>query len=634
MTTVLVQRRLSCGVELHGAGGHARVWAPACGSIDFIVERGSERLVHPLASEDGGFFSGVVPCSAGDRYWFRLDGERLRPDPCSRFQPEGPHGPSQIVDPASFTWTDGAWPGIGRAGQVIYEMHVGTFTREATWASAARQLPELARIGITVVEMMPVADFPGSFGWGYDGVNLYAPTRLYGRPDNLRSFVDAAHSHGLAVILDVVYNHLGPDGNYLAEFSPQYFTDKYENDWGQAPNFEGPRPAREYFIENAGYWIDEYHFDGLRLDATQDIHDASDEHVLRSIAARARQSAGGRSVYVVAENECQDTRLVRPPSAGGYGIDALWNDDFHHAAHVALTGRREAYCTDYRGSAQELVSATKHGFLYQGQWYSWQRKRRGSPGFDLPRSAFIAFLQNHDQVANSAFGRRLHELASPGRYRAMTALLLLGPATPLVFQGQEFNATTPFLYFADVRDDLREAVARGRREFLSQFPALTDPEVIARLPPPADESTYRASQLDLSEREKHGAAYLLHSDLLRIRREDAVIGRERTRVDGAVIGPHAFVVRFFGEQEDRLLLVNLGADLEYTPAPEPLIAPPAGCRWRLGWSSEAVEYGGRGTPPIQPHGELRATGAAALLFAPELLPAEADDDRRGPDSLD
>jgi maltooligosyltrehalose trehalohydrolase len=600
--------------------------------VDVVLERGA-REPYPLEREPDGYFSGIVPAQPGDRYWFRLNGERLRPDPCSRFQPDGPHGPSQVVDARQFQWTDRSWKGIGSIGHVIYEMHVGTFTPEGTWRAAAGELEELAGLGITVIEMMPVADFVGRFGWGYDGVNLYAPTRLYGSPEDLRAFVERAHALGIGVILDVVYNHFGPDGNYLGEFSPDYFTEKYTNEWGRAINFEGPPAVRQFFTDNAAYWTEEFHFDGLRLDATQDVKDASDEHILKSITECARAAAPGRRVYVIAENEPQNTALVRPDADGGYGLDALWNDDFHHTATVALTGRREAYYSDYRGSVQELISSAKYGFLYQGQWYRWQKQRRGTPGLDLPPHRFVAFLQNHDQIANSAFGRRVHEVASPGRHRALTALLLLGPATPLLFQGQEFNASSPFLYFADVPEQLRTPVADGRRQFLAQFPTLADPEVVAAFADPSDEATYRRSMLDLSERASHATAFALHRDLLRLRHSDPVIAREGTRVDGATIAMDAGVLRYFGASGDRLLVINLGSDLDQSPAPEPLLAPPAGGRWRLTWSSESVRYGGRGTPPIQPHQQWHVPGECALLFASEEGPID-DDDVSGPDADD
>jgi maltooligosyltrehalose trehalohydrolase len=516
-------------------------------------------------------------------------------------------------------------------GQVLYELHVGTFTPEGTWASAADQIEELAALGVTVIEMMPVADFAGSFGWGYDGVNLYAPTRLYGTPDDLRTFVDRAHAAGLGVILDVVYNHLGPDGNYLAEFSQDYFTGRYTNDWGQSLNFEGPDPVRAFFVENAGYWVDEFHFDGLRLDATQDMHDASPEHVLAAISRRAREAGGGRSIFLVAENEPQDTRIVRPVAAGGFGMDAAWNDDYHHTASVALTGRREAYYTDYTGSPQEFISCAKYGYLYQGQWYEWQKQRRGTPALDLTGTSFIAFLENHDQVANTPFGRRLSQVAPPGRYRALTALTLLGPATPLLFQGQEFGSSRPFLFFADHREELREPIRAGRREFLAQFPSLTDPEVQSSLPLPDDDETFRACKLDLSERQRHAEIYALHKDLLEIRRTDDVIASAaRRRVDGAVIGPEAFAIRFDGAGNDRLLIINLGIDLSPSPVPEPLLAPPRGARWSSRWSSEAARYGGSGRAPLEMDGPWKIPGHSAVLLCPVPEPPDGprgDDDR-------
>jgi maltooligosyltrehalose trehalohydrolase len=621
MAVAIHERRLQVGVELQRRGGvHARVWAPARREVALVKDGETDGV--RLDPEGDGFFSGAAGLAAGDRYWFRLDGELLRPDPASRFQPEGPHGPSQVVDPDAFTWTDHGWGGVERHGQVLYEMHVGTFTPTGTWAAAAEELEELARLGITVIEMMPVNDFAGRFGWGYDGVNLYAPTRLYGTPDDLRRFVDRAHALGLGVILDVVYNHLGPDGNYLADFSPDYFTTRYRNDWGQAINFEGPAPAREYFVANAGYWIEEFHVDGLRVDATQDMHDASDEHVLAAIARRARQAGAPRRIFLVGENEPQETRLVRPPADGGYGFDALWNDDYHHTAVVALTGRREAYYLDYTGSPQELISCAKYGFLYQGQWYSWQKQRRGTAALDLPHAACVTFLENHDQVANSAFGRRLHQSASPARYRALTALTLLGPGTPMLFQGQEFASSKPFLYFADHRPELREPIRKGRAAFLAQFSSMQDPEVREALPEPGDEDTFRRCTLDRAERTAHAEAYALHRDLLALRHGDATLTRPG-RVDGALVALEAFVVRLFGGDGDRLLLVNLGRDLDLRPAPEPLLAPPPGQRWRLAWSSESVQYGGSGTPAIRPDAEWHIPGETALLLRP-LPHGEAD----------
>jgi maltooligosyltrehalose trehalohydrolase len=614
-------RRLPIGAEVTPEGVHFRVWVPKCRRVEVVHDGGSVEL----ENESDGYFSGLAKgIGVGALYRYRLDGDESFPDPASRFQPEGPHGPSRVVDPSAFAWTDQAWRGVGREGQVIYEMHVGTFTREGTWKAAARELPELARLGITVIEMMPIAEFPGRFGWGYDGVDLFAPSHLYGEPDDLRRFVDRAHAAGLGVILDVVYNHFGPDGNYLRQFADTWFTDRYENDWGDAINFDGEDagPVRDFFVANAGYWIDEFHFDGLRLDATQDIHDDSDAPILATIGRRVREAARGRATLILAENEPQETRLVRPLERGGYGIDALWNDDFHHSAHVALTGRKEAYYTDYLGTAQEMISAVKYGYLYQGQRYSWQKQRRGSPGLDLPPAAFVSYIQNHDQVANSGHGERCHRLSDPGRFRAMTALLLLGPATPMLFQGQEFCSSAPFLYFADHNAELAAAVGKGRLEFLSQFPSLADPAVQARIDPPHEPATFERCKLDFAERERHAGCYALHRDLLRLRREDPTFHAPRKGgVDGAVLTSEALVLRFgvlgADPDGDRLLLVNLGRDLHYSPAPEPLLAPPEGCRWEVLWSSEDPRYGGCGAPP--PEDEevgWRIPGHAAVVLRP------------------
>jgi maltooligosyltrehalose trehalohydrolase len=504
-------------------------------------------------------------------------------------------------------------------GQIIYELHIGTFTEAGTWSAAIEKLPHLAEVGITLLEVMPIADFPGSFGWGYDGVNLFAPTRLYGSPDDFRAFVDAAHGCNMGVILDVVYNHIGPDGNYLAEFSEAYFSKRYQSDWGQALNFDGESagPVREFFAANAAYWIEEFHLDGLRLDATQQIFDESPEHILHMIGERARTAAGGRDIILVAENERQEARLVRPRSKNGFGLDGVWNDDFHHSARVALTKINEAYYSDYCGTSQEFLSAAKWGFLYQGQRYQWQGARRGFPSLDLLPEQFITFLENHDQVANSATGDRLVKLCSPALYRAMTGLLLLAPGTPMLFQGQEFGSSRPFLYFADHRPELARLVAKGRAKFLSQFPSAALPEVQAILPDPADHQTFERSKLDWSERESHPEMMKMHTDLIKLRREDAAFNsQQRDRFDGAVLGKSALVMRFFGGSADRLLLVNLGITIHLDPAPEPLLAPPEGTTWQILWTSENPDYGGSGTPPLDTEDNWQIPGETAVVLAP------------------
>jgi maltooligosyltrehalose trehalohydrolase len=626
------QRRFPIGAELQGGHAHLRVWAPRRRRVSVVID-GPRRTEIALAAEGNGYFSGrATGLGGGGRYRYRLDDDdKLYPDPASRFQPEGPSGPSEVIEPGAFAWTDGDWRGVSPRGQVIYELHVGTFTAEGTYAAAAERLESLSQLGVTLIELMPVADAPGRFGWGYDGVNLWAPNRLYGRPDDLRRFVAAAHAVGIGVILDVVYNHIGPNENYLGAFSPDYFTDRYQNEWGDAINFDGNNaaPSREFFIENAGYWIEEFHLDGLRLDATQQMFDSSEDHILTAIGRRVRAAAAGRGTYLVSENETQETRLVRAPQAPsdrpsgerGFGLDALWNDDFHHTARVALTGHNEAYYTDYRGTPQELLSAVRWGFLYQGQHYKWQKKRRGTPALDLAAERFVLYLENHDQVANSGRGARLSTLAAPDLLRAMTALLLLAPGTPMLFQGQEFGSTPPFVYFADHDDELARAVAKGRREFLSQFPSLADPEVQQRIPDPAAPDTFTRCKLDWSERDRNRQVWDLHRDLLRLRREDpAFAAQDATLLSTAVLGAQAMLIRYRCAAGDRLLLVNLGADLHLDVAPEPLLAPPRGAQWRTLWSSEEPRYGGRGTAAVEADDGFRLPGHAAVVLVPEARP--------------
>ena len=612
------------GAEIQPGGGvHFRVWSTASSDVRVRVSGDAEVSNSPvqasLVSEGNHYFSGYVPeAKAGNFYKFIVN-DRLLPDPAARAQYGGPHGPSIIIDPDSYNWHDQHWEGVSSESQVIYEMHLGTFTTEGTWASARQRISYLKELGVTVLEIMPIAEFAGKFGWGYDGVCLFAPTALYGEPDEAKRFIDECHQAGLAVILDVVYNHLGPDGNYLPLFSPAYFTDRYQTEWGKPFNFDGPdsAPVREFFIENAKYWVREFHFDGLRLDATQQIFDASPRHILAEIAEAARRIAGRRPVYLVAENEPQLVKLVQPPEEGGYGLDSVWNDDFHHSAIVALTGRAEAYYCDYQGYANEFLSAAKWGFLYQGQYYSWQKKNRGTWAVGLPTERFVNFIQNHDQVANSLAGHRIHTLAGAGAVRAMTTLLLLGPWTPMLFQGEEFAASTPFLYFADQPEQIATKVAQGRTEFLKQFPSLSSPEVAQHLPNPGEKSTFEQCKLDFDDLQAHKPVYLLHEDLIALRRSDPVInGRERHFLDGAVYGPHLLVLRYFGldSGNDRLMMINFDRDQAISPAPIPLLAAPPGRSWELIFSSENPQYAGQGAPEIHFDEQLAMVGHSATVF--------------------
>jgi len=627
-----------------------RVWAPDAKHVEVVFETDTQRSSarhernlqpaqsarrrhaadarHPalvLQRDATGYFSGAVRTDA-TLYKYRVDGEGPWPDPCSRFQPQGVHGPSQILEADDFEWSDGDWPGRAMHGQVLYELHLGTFTPAGTFDAAIGKLAHLRDLGVTTIELMPVVQCPGRWNWGYDGVQLYAPNHVYGEPAAFKRFVDRAHAMGLAVILDVVYNHLGPDGNYLKCFSPYYFSSRYTTDWGEALNFDGEQAqgTRAFVLNNVRYWLQEFHLDGLRLDATQSIFDSSTPHILSEIAQTARTAARPREVVVIAEDEAQRSIQVIPLEQGGYGLDASWNDDFHHAARVALTGSREGYYRDYTGRAQELVSCVLRGFLYQGQWYPWQQRARGTP---LPLSrvaACIVYLQNHDQVGNTYIGERLHGIAAPARYRAMLALTLLAPQTPLLFMGQEFAASTPFMFFADHNPELRAQVLVGRRKFVAQFPAYSAEAAQASLVDPGDEAAYAGSKLDWSEVQRHATALALHRDLLKLRAEDPVISRQDVRqLEGATLSEHALALRWHdGERGDRLLIVNLADDLPAASLAEPLLAPPAGAGWALTWASEEPRYGGHGAlSPCESGGRgpwhIAAHSAVLLRAVPE-----------------
>ena len=618
-----MKRRYPIGAELIGENQtHFRIWAPKAREVDLVLEDTTEAKTRfcSLAAEAGGYFSGAANACSGARYRFRVNrANNSYPDPASRFQPDGPHGPSCIVDPTKFRWSDTDWLGLEPKGQLFYEMHIGTFTKEGTWRAAAEQLSELARIGITVIEMMPVAEFPGRFGWGYDGVDLFAPSHLYGTPDDLRTFVDRAHSLGVGVILDVVYNHFGPDGNYLGIYSEDYLLRGKGHEWGDVINFDGPNsgPVREFFITNGRYWIEEFHFDGFRFDATHAIRDQSKEYIISAVGVAAREAAGSRSIVLIAENDLQEARVIRPQEEGGYGLDGMWNDDFHHSAIVALTGENVGYFNDYSGKPQEFISAAKHGFLYQGQALSWRKVLRGTPALDVPAEAFVCFIENHDQIANTGAGDRPRFKTSAGRYRAITALLLLGPWTPLLFQGQEFGASSPFLFFADVGDaTVCNAIRKGRSELLAPFLSLNEEETLRHLPAPDDPDAFSRCKLNFSERETNRQLYDLYIDLLKLRRDDSRFRlQESDGVDGAVLGPTSFVLRYFSEaNDDRLLLVNLGERQVLYPASEPLLAPPSGLRWEALWTSEAHRYGGaEATANAPPEGWVLPSESFAVL---------------------
>ncbi len=607
-----------------------RVWAPDAQRIDVVFQDG-ERSSFALSRGDGGYFTGTIGASCR-LYKYRVDATGPWPDPCSRFQPQGVHGPSQLVDPSAFGWTDQHWVGRSIERQVLYELHIGAFTPEGTFAAATARLEHLLDLGVTTVELMPVAECAGRWNWGYDGVQLYAPYHVYGDHDAFKQFVDRAHALGLGVILDVVYNHLGPDGNYLPHFSPYYFSRRHRTDWGAPFNLDDEHNAavREFIIGNACYWLREFHLDGFRLDATQSIFDASKVHLLAELTQRARAAAQPRRILIVAENEPQCSEQLLPVSAGGFGIDAMWNDDFHHSARVALTGSRDGYFHDYTGRAQEFLSCIRRGFLYQGQWYGWQQQSRGSPLKERAAPACIIFLQNHDQVGNTATGARIEGHCSPARYRALLALTLLAPQTPLLFMGQEFGASAQFRFFADHTGELASQVHAGRRAFVSQFQAYADPRLQASILDPSAERTFLDSKLDWSECERRPGLLNLHRDLLKLRTSDPVISRQQAdSIDGATLSEHCLALRWFdSDHGDRLLIVNLSDELPAGSIAEPLLAPPRGSGWQVRWNSEAPEYGGLGAfEPVAEHGRgawhVQAQCAVLLVATPRIVASKS-----------
>lgn len=490
---------LSFGAELLREGGVAfRLWAPAARSAAVEIERdGHDEPQHVAAfpDDDGWCRAVVADAGPGTRYRWKLDGERHVPDPASRFNPDGPHGASEVVDPAAFEW-DGGWTGLPWTSSVVYELHVGTFTPEGTYEAAAERLPELAALGITVIELMPLADFPGRHGWGYDGVLLYAPHAAYGRPEALKALIQSAHRLGMAVWLDVVYNHFGPDGNYLAGYAPAFFSKRHQTAWGDGLNFDGDDAVtvREFFIQNALYWLGEYRFDGLRLDAVHAIEDDSDRHLLHELSTRVREAFPGRQVHLVLENDRVELdRLGAPGTPGRY--DAHWNDDFHHAVHTLLTGEREGYYRPYHPPLDVLAQILTLG-SFRGGGDAGEDGRPSAPPPAVPLTRFVNFVQNHDQIGNRPLGERLTTLADPRAVQLVMALLLLAPGVPMLFMGEEYGATTPFQYFCDWPSPLREAVRDGRArefaDFMRAHPADT-------LPDPCDPATAARSTLDAAE---------------------------------------------------------------------------------------------------------------------------------------
>ncbi|WP_171473580.1 malto-oligosyltrehalose trehalohydrolase [Frigoriglobus tundricola] len=569
-----------------------RVWAPKVKRVELVLIDGDRRRNVPMRAEGDGYFThsdGSV--REGQRYVYRLDGAE-RPDPCSRWQPDGVHRPSSVVFHAKFAWTDRGWRGVPREDLVFYELHVGTFTTEGTFDAIIPRLPELRDLGVTAIEIMPVAQFPGDRNWGYDGVHLFAPQDTYGGPEGLRRLVNACHAHGLAAVLDVVYNHLGPEGNYAGEFGP-YYSDRYRTAWGAALNYDGPGSdgVRDFILDNVRHWAEEYHLDGLRLDATQSIFDISPVHITSEIKGVADRAAGplGWPFHVIAESLLNDVRIVLPPEQGGYGLDAEWNEDFHHALVAFLTGERHGKYVDY-GSAADLPRVLEKTFILDGRYSRHRGRRWGASARDVSGDRFVVGIQNHDHVGNRARGERLAALVGPPVQRLAASLMLLSPHLPFLFMGEEYGETNPFLFFCSFGDrGLVEAVRRGRKN---------DYALQGEVPDPQATLSFTASRLNWSWPDGSPRAGLrrLYRDLLAARRrwpalKDFVTRRARLLPD-PTDGP---VLEFVRGAEPAALHAYL--NLSANPQPLPAEAPRGA---RLLFSSEWPAYSGE-----RPEGDER-----------------------------
>jgi maltooligosyltrehalose trehalohydrolase len=517
--------RPSLGAWPEGDGARFRVWAPGASAVEVVIEGAGQ---FGLTKQGDGTFSGFVGgLGPGVRYRYLVDGRGPFPDPASRSQPEGVHGPSELIDPGRFAWTDRDWKGLNPDHLVVYELHVGTFSPEGTFDGVRERLPYLRELGVTAIELMPVADFAGARSWGYDGVDLYAPSRNYGPPDDLRRLVDAAHGLGLGVFLDVVYNHFGPVGNYALSFSPLYLSPTHSSAWAACVNLdgEGSEMVRQFFIENARHWVHEYHLDGLRLDATHALIDDSPTTLVAQLVDEVQATVQDRRVLIVAEDHRNLNAMLRPRAEGGWGLDAVWADDLHHEIRRHLHGDDEGYYRDYTGSVPDIAATINAGWFYTGQVSTHLGEPRGTEAVGFPKRACVVCLQNHDQVGNRALGDRLHHAIDPAAYRAASALLLCGPETPLLFMGQEWAATAPFQYFTDHDEELGKVVTEGRRREFAHFRAFSDPASREQIPDPQAASTFERSKLDWSEpgRDPHASVLRLYQALLALRANEPAL---------------------------------------------------------------------------------------------------------------
>ncbi len=592
-----VYRQLELGAFFRNGKLHFRVWAPKAREVAVKIVTSGKEQVFPLSEGPDGYFT--VPAdglSAGDRYFYVLDGIRQYPDPASRFQPEGVHGPSEVVDPRTFEWHDTGWKGTPAEELIIYELHIGTFTGEGTFQAVATRLDYLHELGITAIEIMPVAQFPGSRNWGYDGAYPFAPQNSYGGPEGLKALVDSCHGLGLSVILDVVYNHLGPEGNYLDNYG-HYFTDRYKTPWGMAVNFDGPYSddVRRFFIDNALYWLTEYHIDALRLDAVHGIFDFSARHFLSELAAVVHNSkkVSGRNVHIIAESDLNDVRVIKPRKAGGYGIDALWNDDFHHSLHALITGEDKGYYEDF-GGIEHLGKAFSDGFVYSGQYSRFRKRHHGSISKSIPPNKFIVCSQNHDQVGNRIRGDRLSQTQSLEKLKLCAALVILSPYIPLLFMGEEYGETSPFQYFISHADaTLIQNVQKGRREEFAGFGRQEG------LPDPQAENTFLNSKLHI-ERHEHGSHKILfdfYRKLLRLRKEIPLLNRpdKKSMKVTALEAEKILMVKRWDNDDEVVSIAGFNEKKVFIPwlfpgAWDKLVESSSDLQYMNGTSSAAQEY--------------------------------------------
>jgi maltooligosyltrehalose trehalohydrolase len=603
------------GAHLGRNGVSFRVWAPNHAKVRVVIGAGGEDTRYiELERDPAGFFSGRDEAGrAGDLYWYQLDG-KLVPDPASRFQPNGVEGPSLVVDPQSFRWRARSWSRPPLRGRVIYELHVGTFTPEGTFRAAIEKLDALADLGVNAIELMPIGDFPGARNWGYDGVMIFAPAHAYGTPDDLRALVDAAHQRGLAVILDVVYNHFGPSGNVLPQYADAYLHRQRESFWGRTLNFDGvdAAPVRQFFLQNACMWLDEFRFDGLRLDAVHAIHDDSPTHIVAEIAAAAH----ARGAFVIAEDERNDARIITGRDEGGWGVDALWSDDFHHTMRVALTGQRTAHFACYHGTMAEWAETLREGWLYRGQIFPLWKRPRGTPGAQLPPERFVLCISNHDQVGNRPLGDRLSDVADPASYRAVSLLLCLQPYTPMLFMGQEWSARAPFPFFCDLPGDLGANIAANRQKEFAHSGAHYESELLERMPDPQAAKTFEAAKLNWAEREQapHAGVLALYRAALQLRAREPIFWSPARGVwTVEALSEATLALRASDSAGDWLLTICLAPKGEPAVAEHAFVQPRPGRKWERVLASNELRFGGADDASAEP-AALALHGIGALLL--------------------